>query len=104
MCACAAFCRRWAAGHACVHATCKYSCTQRRSDARTTDTFLQADMHLLEQLGWRRACDKQRCIMRVSEAKGWRCGAQACMARPSLKKTGPADAVLIQAAKKFVSA
>jgi len=26
------------------------------------------------------------------------------MARPSLKKTGPADAMLIQAAKKFVAA
>ena len=42
--------------------------------------------------------------MKVSGADGCRCGVQACMARPSLKKTGPDDAALIQAAKKFVAA
>jgi hypothetical protein len=87
-----------------VHASCKDTFSHRRSDALPTDTPLQADALLLEQLGRRGACKTQRCIGEAPGASVWRCGAQACMARPSLKKTGPADAMLIQAAKKFVAA
>ncbi len=87
-----------------MHASCKHTCSHRRLDALPTDAPLQADTLLLEQLGRRGACKKQRCIGEASGASVRRCGAQACMARPSLKKTGPADAMLIQAAKKFVAA